>query len=55
MATTANQFGCMVGPLFASGVTTFFGIQYVFLVTGVLLMFVAYQVYQRRVKAADAF
>ncbi|WP_251442096.1 MFS transporter [Veillonella intestinalis] len=55
MTTTANQFGSMVGPLFASGVTTLLGIQYVFLVTGTLLMFVAYQVYQRRVKSADAF
>ncbi|SUP44200.1 MFS transporter [Veillonella criceti] len=55
MTTTANQFGSMVGPLFASGVTTLLGIQYVFLVTGALLMFVAYQVYRRRVKSADAF
>lgn len=55
MTTTANQFGSMVGPLFASGVTTLLGIQYVFLVTGALLMFVAYQVYHRRVKSADAF
>lgn len=39
MTTTANQFGSMVGPLFASGVTTLLGIQYVFLVTGTLLMF----------------
>lgn len=38
MTTTANQFGSMVGPLFASGVTTLLGIQYVFLVTGALLM-----------------
>lgn len=51
MSTTANQFGCMVGPLFASGVTTMFGIRYVFLTTGVLLVVVAWMVYKRRVRS----
>lgn len=53
MTTTANQFGCMVGPLFASGVTTAFGIRYVFLTTGILLMVVAWLVYKRRVRNAS--
>lgn len=46
MSTTAQQFGCMVGPLFASIVTTVIGIQYVFLITGVLLAVVGIRVYR---------
>lgn len=44
LTTTAQQFGSMVGPLFASAVTTLFGIEYVFLATGALLMAVGLRV-----------
>lgn len=44
MTTTAQQFGSMIGPLFASAVTTLFGISYVFLITGILLMLVGIRV-----------
>lgn len=47
MSTTAQQFGCMIGPLFASAVTTVIGIQYVFLVTGVLLIWAGLRVWRR--------
>lgn len=47
MSTTAQQFGCMVGPLFASAVTTAIGIQYVFLVTGGLLIWAGLRVWRR--------
>lgn len=50
MATTAQQFGSMVGPLFASAVTAIVGIRYVFLITGVMLVYVGYRVYNKRVK-----
>lgn len=44
MTTTAQQFGSMFGPLFASAVTTLLGIQYVFLITGVLLVMVGLRI-----------
>lgn len=47
MSTTAQQFGCMIGPLFASAVTTVVGIQYVFLVTGALLIWAGLRVWRR--------
>lgn len=50
MSTTAQQFGSMTGPLFASTLTAFMGLQYVFLVTGALLFLVGYREYRVRVK-----
>ncbi|MCF0156637.1 MAG: MFS transporter [Veillonella sp.] len=42
MTSTAQQFGCMVGPLFASVVSTYIGMSYVFVLTGLLLFYLAY-------------
>ena len=43
MTTTAQQFGSMVGPVFASIVSTYVGISYVFSITGLLLLYMGYQ------------
>lgn len=43
MTTTAQQFGSMVGPVFASLVSTYIGISYVFSITGVLLLYLGFQ------------
>ena len=43
MTTTAQQFGSMVGPVFASIVSTYVGISYVFSITGLLLLYMAFQ------------
>lgn len=43
MTTTAQQFGSMVGPVFASLVSTYIGISYVFSITGALLLYLAFQ------------
>lgn len=41
MTTTAQQFGSMIGPVFASVVTTYLGIAYVFGFTGLLMLWLA--------------
>ena len=43
MTTTAQQFGSMVGPVFASLVSTYIGISYVFRITGALLLYIGFQ------------
>ena len=43
MTTTAQQFGSMVGPVFASIVSTYTGISYVFSITGLLLLYMGFQ------------
>lgn len=43
MTTTAQQFGSMVGPLFASAVSTYLGMHYVFMLTGILLLYLAWK------------
>ena len=43
MTTTAQQFGSMVGPVFASIVSTYIGISYVFSITGLLLLDMGFQ------------
>ena len=43
MTTTAQQFGSMVGPLFASVVSTYLGMHWVFTLTGILLFYLAYK------------
>ena len=43
MTTTAQQFGSMVGPVFASIVSTYVGISYVFSITGLLLLYMGCQ------------
>lgn len=43
MTTTAQQFGSMVGPMFASAVSTWLGYPYVFAITGVLFLYMAYK------------
>ena len=43
MTTTAQQFGSMVGPVFASIVSTYVGISYVFSITGLLLVYMGFQ------------
>nr|WP_054674253.1 MFS transporter [Veillonella denticariosi] len=43
MTTTAQQFGSMVGPVFASIVSTYMGIAYVFSITGLLLLYLGFQ------------
>ena len=43
MTTTAQQFGSMVGPVFASIVSTYIGISYVFSITGLLLVYMGFQ------------
>lgn len=45
MTTTAQQFGSMVGPVFASFVSTYIGITYVFSFTGILLLYLGYKAY----------
>ncbi len=49
LTTTAQMFGSMMGPLFASVVTTYIGIQYVFMTTGVVLSVASYNLYKRYV------
>lgn len=53
MTTTAQQFGSMVGPLFASAVTAMIGIRYVFLITGIMLVYVGVKVYKKRVSSTS--
>ena len=43
MTTTAQQFGSMVGPVFASIVSTYIGISSVFSITGLLLLYMGFQ------------
>lgn len=43
MTTTAQQFGSMVGPVFASILSTYIGISYVFSITGLLLLYMGFQ------------
>ena len=43
MTTTAQQFGSMVGPVFASIVSSYLGISYVFSITGLLLLYMGFQ------------
>lgn len=43
MTTTAQQFGSMVGPVFASIVSTYVGISFVFSITGLLLLYMGFQ------------
>lgn len=43
MTTTAQQFGSMVNPVFASIVSTYIGISYVFSITGLLLLYMGFQ------------
>lgn len=43
MTTTAQQFGSMVGPVFASLISTYIGISYVFSITGALLLYLGFQ------------
>lgn len=43
MTTTAQQFGSMVGPLFASVISTYLAMHYVFLITGALLLYLAWK------------
>lgn len=43
MTTAAQQFGSMVGPVFASLVSTYIGISYVFSITGALLLYLGFQ------------
>ena len=43
MTTTAQQFGSMVGPVFASIVSTYIGISYVFSITGLLFLYMGFQ------------
>lgn len=44
MTTTAQQFGSMVGPMFASAVSTWLGYPYVFGMAGVLLLYLGWNV-----------
>ena len=44
LATTAQQLGNMMGPLFASLVATYFGISYVFSVAGLGMIIIGYVV-----------
>lgn len=46
MATMAQQFGSMVGPLFASIVTTIMGFSYVFSITGLILLYMSYSAHK---------
>lgn len=43
MTTTAQQFGSMIGPVFASVVSTYMGIAYVFGITGLLMLYLSYK------------
>ena len=43
MTTTAQQFGSMVGQVFASIVSKYIGISYVFSITGLLLLYMGFQ------------
>ena len=47
LTTTAQMGGNMMGPLFASTVMTFWGIEYVFLWTGTMLLCISYWVHRR--------
>lgn len=49
LATTANQSGAMVGPLLGGTISAVFGIKYVFLFTGPLLIGLGILVYYRYV------
>ena len=44
LATTSQQLGNMIGPLFASIVATYWGTSYVFLVAGIGMMIIGYLV-----------
>ena len=44
MTTTAQQFGSMVGPMFASMVSTWLGYPYVFGLAGALLLYLGWNV-----------
>lgn len=44
LATTSQQLGNMIGPLFASIVATYWGTSYVFLVAGIGMMLIGYLV-----------
>lgn len=46
LVTTAQQFGAMAGPLFATMLTACWGIKYVFVTTGVSLFMVSYYVWR---------
>lgn len=48
LATTMQQFGCMMGPLFASAVGSLLGLSRVFLLAGILFFIVGLQLYIRR-------
>ena len=50
IATTANQTGSMLGPLVGSCISTFFGIQAVFLVMGPVLLLIGMLLWQRYVR-----
>ena len=50
IATTANQTGSMLGPLVGSCISTFFGIQAVFLVMGPVLLLIGVLLWQRYVR-----
>lgn len=47
IATTANQFGSMIGPLVGGAISASLGIRYVFLFTGTLLFLIGVTVYLR--------
>lgn len=47
LTTTAQQFGSMFGPLVAGTVTSLWGIQYVFLGTGLFLLFAGKWIHRR--------
>lgn len=46
LATATQQLGNMVGPLFASIVATYFGMSYVFFITGMFMMIIGYGVFR---------
>lgn len=50
LATTAHQCGSMIGPLIGGAISTMFGIQYVFLFTGALLMLTSATVFYRYIR-----
>lgn len=45
LVTTAQQFGAMAGPLFATLLAATWGIKYVFISTGIALFIISYYVY----------
>lgn len=54
LSTTAQQFGNMFGPLFASAITMFMGIQYVFIITGILLVLLGWRIYMTHLRMTVA-